>query len=70
MDIVLLVVDVAGDFKALTFLKRIHRQPHHLKRNVVKKSASLCRHRITCVSIWELVGDSFNSPFDMIDAPS
>jgi hypothetical protein len=26
-------------------------------------------HRIVQVAIWGLVGDSYDSPFDMVDAP-
>ncbi|KAJ5788898.1 uncharacterized protein N7518_005909 [Penicillium psychrosexuale] len=31
--------------------------------------SKLAKHRITRVAIWGLVGDSYESPFDMIDAP-
>lgn len=40
-----------------------------LKEECRKEVGDLIRHRITRVSIWGLVGDSFDNPFDMIDAP-
>ncbi|CAG7938945.1 unnamed protein product [Penicillium nalgiovense] len=38
-----------------------------LKEECRKEVGELIRHRITRVSIWGLVGDSFDRPFDMID---
>lgn len=40
-----------------------------LKEEFRKEVGDLVRHRNTRVAIWGLVGESFESPFDMIDAP-
>lgn len=40
-----------------------------LKEQRREDVSKLTKHRITRVSIWGLVGDSYDSPFDMIDAP-
>lgn len=37
--------------------------------NFRKEVGDLVRHRNTRVAIWGLVGEGFDSPFDMIDAP-
>ncbi|KAJ6149787.1 hypothetical protein N7471_000986 [Penicillium samsonianum] len=39
-----------------------------LNADVVAELEAL-KHRITRVAIWGLLGDSYDSPFDMIDAP-
>ncbi|CAG8214824.1 unnamed protein product [Penicillium nalgiovense] len=41
-----------------------------LKEQHREEISKLARHRITRVALWGLVGDSYESPFDMIDAPS
>lgn len=40
-----------------------------LKEEFRKEVGDLVRHRNTRVAIWGLVGENFESPFDMIDAP-
>lgn len=40
-----------------------------LKEGCRKEVADLVRHRITRVAIWGLVGESFDNPFDMLEAP-
>ncbi|CRL23796.1 unnamed protein product [Penicillium camemberti] len=40
-----------------------------LKEEDREEISKLARHRITRVALWGLVGDSFENPFDMIDAP-
>ncbi|KOS38799.1 hypothetical protein ACN38_g10366 [Penicillium nordicum] len=40
-----------------------------LKEQHRKEIIKLVRHRLTRVALWGLVGDSFENPFDMIDAP-
>ena len=39
-----------------------------LKEEFRKEVGDLVRHRITRVAIWGLVGESFDSPFDMIES--
>lgn len=41
-----------------------------LKEQHREEISKLARHRITRVALWGLVGDNYESPFDMIDAPS
>ena len=40
-----------------------------LKEQYREEISKLARHRIMRVALWGLVGDSYESPFDMIDAP-
>lgn len=40
-----------------------------LKEQCREELSSLHKHRIIRVAIWGLVGDSYESPFDMIDVP-